>query len=724
MHDMIGERRTSILTPGENCWQKVNANRAAVAIDGEAYFRAVREAILSAHDSVFILGWDLHSRLKLVRDDSDHEHPTELGELLDFVAREHHVDVFVLTWDFASIYTLERESRPSYVFNKKTHSRVHFHLDSQHPVGASQHQKVVVVDDCVGFSGGFDLSKWRWDTPEHAIDDARRKDPDGKPYPPFHDVQMVVDDDAAKALGQLARERWQRATGTQPSPAQSDSQNDSNRDLEHDPWPRSITPLMHNVPVGIARTLAQYRGHPAIQEVKQLYLDSISAAKHFIYIENQYLTSNAIQQALVASLQLENGPEIIIVMPEKTGGWLEQHTMDVLRARLVKKLQEADHANRLRLYYPQLTSDTDVSLMVHAKCMIIDDCMLRVASSNLSNRSMGLDSECDLFIEAEIESEAYYAIQKIRRTLMSEHLGIDTTTLQNSEAEHPSLIRAIESLQGTERTLQTLNTNVTPEIDQLVPESALIDPEQPYHPDHLVNHFVPNKDKPHTARHFLKVALLLTMLLVLVAVWRWTPLSDWLNIDQMMRYITLLESQSLAPWLVIPIFAVAATLAVPLTLLVVAVILVFGSSLGFAYALSGALLSAVMSYWVGQWAGHGLLKRYAGNRLHRISQKLSKRGVLTIITMRVIPIAPFAVINVVAGASHIRLRDFILGSFIGFLPGMAAIALFTDKVLRSIKEPSGINLIWLVFWVVAIVLMMFGLRKWLRYKSRKREQGQ
>ncbi len=76
----------------------------------------------------------------------------------------------------------------------------------------------MVVDDRVGFSGGFDLSKWRWDTPEHAIDDARRKDPDGKPYPPFHDVQMVVDGDAAKALGQLARERWQRATGTQTAP--------------------------------------------------------------------------------------------------------------------------------------------------------------------------------------------------------------------------------------------------------------------------------------------------------------------------------------------------------------------------------------------------------------------------------------------------------------------------------------------------------------------------
>ncbi len=710
---MTRHNSDSILAPGKNCWQKVNANRATVAIDGEAYFRAVREAILSARDSVFILGWDLHSRLKLVRDDSDHEHPTELGELLDFVAREHQVEVFVLNWDFASIYTLERESRPSHAFQQKTHPRVHFHLDNQHPVGASQHQKVVVVDDCVAFSGGFDLSKWRWDTPEHAIRDAKRIDPDGKPYPPFHDVQMVVDGAAAKVLGELARERWQQATGHKTTPLQPDSDPAS----DHDPWPGSLAPLMRNVTVGIARTQAEYRGRPAVQEVKQLYLDSIAAAQHFIYIENQYLTSHAIQQALVASLQRENGPEIIIVMPEKTGGWLEQHTMDVLRARLVKKLHEADQANRLRLYYPQLASDTDVSLMVHAKLMIIDDRLLRVASSNLSNRSMGLDSECDLFIEAETESEACEAIQQIRRTLLCEHLGIDIEQLRNSEAKHPSLIRAIESHQGGERTLQTLHTEVTPEVDQLVPESALIDPEQPYHPNHLVNHFVPNKDKPHTARHFTKVILLLALLLVLVAAWRWTPLGDWLNIDTMIGSIQFLQSQSVAPWLVVPIFAIAATLAVPLTLLVVAVVLAFGGALGFAYALSGALLSAILSYLLGQWAGHNLLKRYSGHRLHRISQKLSKRGVLTIITMRIIPIAPFAVINVVAGASHIRLRDFVLGSLIGFLPGMAAIALFTDSVLRSLQAPNETNLAWLAFWLLIIVGMMFGLRKWLLNKS-------
>lgn len=714
MHDMIGNSHTSIFTPGENCWKKVDASRVAVAIDGEAYFRAVREAILSARHSVFILCWDVHSRLQLVRDEADYEHPVELGELLDFVAREHQVDVFVLTWDFASIYTLERESRPSYVFNEKTHPRVHFHLDSQHPVGASQHQKVVVVDDCVAFSGGFDLSQWRWDTPEHAIDDRRRQDPNGKPYPPFHDVQMLVSGEAASVLGELARERWHRATGNTPASIQ--------HDLQNDPWPASLTPLMHDVSVGIARTQAEYRRQPAIQEVKQLYLDSISAAEHFIYIENQYLTSNAIQNALVASLQLENGPEMIIVMPEKTGGWLEQHTMDVLRARLVKQLYEADHANRLRLYYPQLAANTDVSLMVHSKLMVVDDRLLRVASSNLSNRSMGLDSECDLAIEADVGSEAYYAIQTVRRRLMCEHMGIDMTHLRSSEAEHNSLIQAIEANQNTERTLKHLHTEVDPDIDQLVPESALIDPEQPYKSDYLVNHFVPNKDKPHTARHFLKVILLLTTLLILVSAWRWTPLGDWLEIDNISRYLNLLESKLVSPWLMIPLFAVAASLAVPLTLLVVGMILAFGSSLGFVYALSGALLSAIISYLIGQWAGHSLLKRYTGNQLHRISQKLSKHGIFTIITIRIIPVAPFALINVVSGASHIRLRDFVLGSFIGFLPGMAAIALFTDSVLRSINEPNESNFIWLVFWVVVIVLTMFGIRKWLLNRSKKNEQ--
>ena len=94
-----------------------------------------------------------------------------------------------------------------------------------------------------------------------------------------------------------------------------------------------------------------------------------------------------------------------------------------------KQLREADAGERLRLYYPQLSSSSDVSLMVHAKVMVIDDRLLRVASSNLSNRSMGLDCECDLAIEAEPGSDTAQAIRQLREQLLAEHLGVEPAAL-------------------------------------------------------------------------------------------------------------------------------------------------------------------------------------------------------------------------------------------------------------------------------------------------------
>ena len=288
---MAQDKDNPILKPGANCWRMEAARRVAFLVDGEDYFRAVREAVLQARHSVFILGWDIHSRLALVRGEGDDGQPRELGALLDAVAREHGVEVHVLSWDFAMIYAIEREAVPLFVLNWKSDARVHFYMDDQHPLGASRHQKVVVVDDVVAFCGGFDLSQWRWDTSQHRIDEPRRIDPDGNPYPPFHDVQMLVDGDAAAALGELARARWERVSGTAPvvgpvAPGQ-------------DPWPASVEPVIRDTQVAIARTEPACEGEAEIREVERLYLDSIAAAERFIYIENQYLTAHCIREALV-----------------------------------------------------------------------------------------------------------------------------------------------------------------------------------------------------------------------------------------------------------------------------------------------------------------------------------------------------------------------------------------------------------------------------------------
>ena len=123
-------------------------------------------------------------------------------------------------------------------------------------------------------------------------------------------------------------------------------------------------------------------------------------ARTCIYFENQYLTSYRIGEALTRRLEENDGPEIVIVMPFKTGGWLEQHTMDVLRSRILNKLRHADRHDHMRVYYPRIAKDPFSAVMVHAKIMVVDDNLARVGSANLSNRSMGLDSECDLAVAA------------------------------------------------------------------------------------------------------------------------------------------------------------------------------------------------------------------------------------------------------------------------------------------------------------------------------------
>lgn len=195
------------------------------------------------------------------------------------------------------IYAAERELLPALRLRLQAPPRFHFRLDDAHPKGASQHQKVVVIDDRVAFVGGIDLSHWRWDTPEHKAVDMRKIDQNGKSYPPFHDLMMLVEGEAAILLGELARERWRRAHGwrIKPAPAMASS-----------PWPQSIQPQVHAWSVAIARTEPLYQGRPAVQEVKQLYLDAIADAQRFIYIENQYLTANCLADAMSEHL---NNPE-------------------------------------------------------------------------------------------------------------------------------------------------------------------------------------------------------------------------------------------------------------------------------------------------------------------------------------------------------------------------------------------------------------------------------
>jgi uncharacterized membrane protein YdjX (TVP38/TMEM64 family) len=158
------------------------------------------------------------------------------------------------------------------------------------------------------------------------------------------------------------------------------------------------------------------------------------------------------------------------------------------------------------------------------------------------------------------------------------------------------------------------------------------------------------------------------------------------------------------------------------TLLVVVTVLVTGPWLGFAMALAGSVLSALLSFWIGAAVGRKPLRRLAGGPINKLSRGLARRGLLTIITLRIVPVAPFTVINMVAGASHIRLRDFALGTLVGMVPGILAIALFTDRVAATVRKPELPEFAVLAAVAGGIAVGAWSLRHWVL--RRRRLSGQ
>ncbi|SOD41788.1 Phosphatidylserine/phosphatidylglycerophosphate/cardiolipin synthase [Nitrosovibrio sp. Nv4] len=674
--------RPAILKPGDNCWRMERADRAAFIVDGADFFKAFRETVKQAQRSVLIIAWDIDSRVKLVREGESDGLPVELGDFLtSMVKRNSKLDIHILDWDFVMIFAPDREWLPLYKEKWNGHPRLHFCLDDRHPTGACHHQKIVVVDDQIAFAGGLDLTLGRWDTPQHTPCDPRRRDLESEQVPqPYHDIQMMVSGPAAAALGELARERWRHATGaTLPAPRIQ---------AEANYWPAYLAPDVENVDVAICRTVPKYENQAEVREVERLLVDAIAAARQSIYIEAQYFTAHKITAALAKRLKEEDGPEVAVLLPEHTVGWLSKTTMDVLRERSFRQLLKADHYNRLRLYEPCIPGLDDECVNIHSKVTIIDDELLRIGSANLNNRSMGLDTECDLVIEANGKPHIRSAIHAFRNRLLEEHLGMEASRIEERLAQEGSLIRTIESLRGSGRTVRPLTFRVTPEMDAWVPDDDFVDPGQPMDPSELMKEFVPEEERGPVRNHIFLILTILAAILGLAAMWQWSPLREWVNVDNLVGFAAEFEQAPSAPLLTLGVFLISGIIAFPLTVLIVVCVLVFGPWQGFLYSMLGALLSAVSTYGLGHLLGRNTVRRFAGKKLHELNKRLARRGLMTIIVVRIIPFAPFSVINMIAGASKIRFRDFVIGSAIGMLPGIVGISLFTDRLAATIQEPD------------------------------------
>ena len=278
------------LRSGETCWRVENAGRAAVLLDSGAYFAAAIAALHRARHSILLLGWGFDPRTRLTPDAQGHEHGSdEIGVLLPRLAAiRPELDIRVLIWKSALPVSISQHFFPHRARWWFAGTRVKFELDATVPFGACHHQKVLVIDDAIAFCGGGDFGVDRWDSTRHLDLDLRRSMPGGARHAPRHEVMMLMDGDAALALGDLVRQRWADAGLKAPSPVEA-----VDRDLErHDPWPSVVAPHWRDVPIAIARTEPAWRRNAEVREIEALHLDNIRRARRDILSQTQQCTQS------------------------------------------------------------------------------------------------------------------------------------------------------------------------------------------------------------------------------------------------------------------------------------------------------------------------------------------------------------------------------------------------------------------------------------------------
>ena len=459
----------SQVDPGRNCWRIERATRATVIVDAADYFTQVREAMLKAEHRILLIGWDFDPRIRLDRTPDDPQGvPANLGDFVRWLADNRPgLQINILKWDLGALKLLARGRALVAALRWALHDRITFKLDGAHPVGASHHQKVVVIDDAFAVCGGIDMTSDRWDTREHLDKSPQRLRPDDEPYGPWHDITMMVDGPVSRALGELGRDRWTAAGGEDLPMCPPGS----------DPWPEKLEPTFRDVDIGIARTRAAYGDGADVREIEALYVDLIGSARHFIYAENQYFASRKIAEAIAKRLAEPDPPEIVLVMPVTADGWLEQVAMDGARDRLMQSLNQVGAGERFRIYHPVTSAGEPI--YVHAKLMIVDDQILRIGSSNMNNRSLSLDSECDLVIDSGVNAacDIVPALNSLRISLLAEHLDADPVALHAELKRSGSMIVTIEQRRGNGRTLVPFTPGDLGEVATLLADNEVLDPE-------------------------------------------------------------------------------------------------------------------------------------------------------------------------------------------------------------------------------------------------------
>jgi uncharacterized membrane protein YdjX (TVP38/TMEM64 family) len=395
----------------------------------------------------------------------------------------------------------------------------------------------------------------------------------------------------------------------------------------------------------------------------------------------------------------------------------------MLRTRLVRRLRAADTKGCLHVFYPHidgLCENTCIDL--HSKVMIVDDEWLRIGSSNLSNRSMGVDTECDVTVEAQGDPQRRSVIRRFRDQLVAEHAGVAIEDLAAAAEELGSMALAIAKLSHGPRRLMRLEDE---EIsDALLAAARIGDMEAPISIEGLVQGLAHDElpVEPARKRPLLVAAGIAAFVAALALLWRYTPLASIVTAENVIAVARGFADHWWAPLLIVLAYTPASMVMFPRPLLTMAAVVVFGPWEGFVYAMVGVVIAGTVGYAVGRLVHRDTVRRVAGPRLNRLTGVLQRRGLIAVTLVRLVPIAPYLVVNIVMGAMRIRLHHFIVGTFLGMLPGGLAATVLSDQIAVALMNPARVNPWLIAAAVCAFAGLAFTGHRLLAYLDRREQR--
>lgn len=678
------------------------ADRVRFFTDSADYYAALADVIPRAHRRILVVGWCFDDRIHLLRDAELGAKGASVGEMLIAAAKANPtLRVHLRIWDAPSFFSGDQHFSELFLDEVRSLPNMRLEFVTTESVFATAHEKYLVVDDVLAFIGGIDISLNRWDTPDHRALNRGRTNPRGERYNPYHDTHAAI-------TGPLVRELL----------ALGEADNDK-RSVREPILRQSGPPLWpENVPVDVTNASAMFAltrsytdpDRDDIRQIQKVYIDLIREAKEFIYIENQYFSSDRVTGELVRRLQQEDTPEVLIIMSRELPDALGRWTMGVNASMHLARLFEADTHQRLGFYNLFSPDSSRIDIKVHSKLMIVDSRYVTLGSANVNRRSFGFDSEANLVIDAH-ETDEPDCVRYLEYRILAQHCGISPAQWQQRVHRHGGSRLAVFRERSDEWTGISEGRDFP--APDTVPREILdyFDMGQAPQSETIFHTLARESPMDIVSRTKRAWGLVLAPAIVLGGVFLLSRAG--IEIEQVLHHIEQINTTRpiIAGALTIVTYWLTMALLVTIVVPVVFFAALHGPWWGILYSVAGLFTGAAIFYGLG-------LALYNSEQLDRYRvirrakdqlEKIKPYGTWAVAVSRMVPTGPFMVVNLVTGMVGFTPGQFLLGSAIGLLPGIVAFSIFGEIIRNVITDPGLVNTLWFILFFLLYFLLVRGI---------------